>query len=314
MAKVFGGIDGGGTKFLCVIGTSPENILESETIATSEDPRDTLSKVARFFLEHQKTYDIASIGLAIFGPMDLTPRSPTWGHILKTTKPGWNGARPIEELRRVLGDIPIGIATDVGGAALAEAEWGAGADAHSMTYITIGTGVGGAHVLDGRLLNGFTHSELGHMTLRRHPDDDYGGFCEYHVDCAEGLISGPAIQDCAQADSADLNHTDPVFDYVAYYLGQLCANIFFCNAPERIVLGGGVMQKAGLIEKVRTQADDFIAGYLSWPRPENMAEAIVLSKWVDVASPGATRPVPSRINAGALGGLLIAREAARGQH
>ncbi|MEP0144398.1 MAG: ROK family protein [Erythrobacter sp.] len=310
MEKYFGGVDCGGTTFLCVIGNSPSNIQASRSIPTSPDPKKTIAKVAHFFEENAARYNISAIGLACFGPIDLNPDSGTWGQIRKPPKSGWDNTRPVELLRNHMGDIPIGIQTDAGGAAMAELRWGAGVGCRHMTYVSVGTGIGGAHIVNGCLMNGHTHSELGHMVIRKHPNDNFQGVCgANHIDCLEGLASGTAIGASNRIKAKDIQHTDPVFDYVAYYLGQMCANVFFCNAPERIVLGGGVMRNTKLIDKIRQHTREFIGGYLAWPSPEKMEEAIVLSRWLDDSDSSCEKS--HEINAGALGGFLIADAALR---
>ena len=305
MSPLFGGVDCGGTKFLCVVGTSPDDIRASRVVKTETDPRITMAGVAEFFRDCGHLDDIAAIGLASFGPLDLSPASATYGGIRVTTKPGWDGFNQVAWLREAFGEIPVGIQTDVGGAAMAEATWGQGRGCDSLCYITVGTGVGGAHISGGRLMNGHSHSEMGHMTMRRHPDHDYPGCCKYHGDCIEGLVSGPAIRDWTGTPGEALPPDHPAFDYVAHYLGQMCANVFFSTSPERIVLGGGVMAKPGLINRIRDSANAHLAGYLYWPTPDRIGEAITVSEWVRDGRPATAHPV----NAGALGGLLVAREA-----
>ncbi len=265
-----------------------------------------MAEVASFFQQHAASYNIAAIGLACFGPICLTPGSAKWGQISRTPKPGWEDTKPHEILRKYLGDIPIGIQTDVGSAAMAEAKWGKGRGCPNMTYITIGTGIGGANIVDGRLANGHTHSELGHMIVKKHPKDPFQGVCgANHIDCIEGLASGSAIAASTHTDLKSAREPSIVYEYVAYYVGQLCANVFFCNAPQRIILGGGVMRTPGLVETIRKYTAQFINGYLAWPSEDTMNEAIVLSHWAKKPD----CPIAHEVNAGALGGLIIAENA-----
>ena len=189
--------------------------------------------------------------MASFGPLDLTASSATFGHITTTTKPGWAGTDLVGMLREGL-DVPIVLDTDVNGAAYGEHRWGAGRGDDTVAYVTVGTGIGGGAIVHGLPLHGLLHPEMGHLHVQRHPADDFAGSCPFHGDCLEGLASGPAIERRAGRAAADLGpvHQDMVL-IEAHYLAQLMTSLIYMLMPHRIVVGGGVLNLAGLIEAVR---------------------------------------------------------------
>lgn len=264
MDKLYAAIEAGGTKFNCAVGRGPADIARRTRIAT-RDPASTLDEVARFFAGATADLGpVAALGIASFGPIDIDRRSPRWGHTLKTTKPGWTAIDLVGPLARQLG-CPAAFDTDVNGAALGEARWGAGAGHSSLVYFTIGTGIGGGFVTEGRLLHGLSHPEMGHVALRRHPADDYAGICSFHGDCAEGLASGPAIKDRLGAPLNELPDSHPFREILADYLGQLCAQAVLMLSPERIILGGGVMNAGGLHRPAAERMRDYLAGFIPHP-------------------------------------------------
>jgi fructokinase len=186
----YGLIEAGGTKFVAGIADEHGTIAARHRIPTTT-PEETIGATIGWFREQGLTPD--AIGIASFGPLDLNRASPTWGHVTRTPKPHWSGADLVGPFARAF-DCPVGLETDVNGAALAEARWGAGKTVGSLLYLTIGTGVGGGFVSDGRLLHGLSHPEMGHIRMPRHPDDrDFKGHCPFHGDCLEGLAAGPSI-------------------------------------------------------------------------------------------------------------------------
>lgn len=260
---LLGGIEAGGTKFVLAVGESPAQVSATHTIPT-RDPSQTLAEAKEWF-ERQGT--LRAFGIASFGPVELDKASPAWGHILKTPKPHWSDC----DLAGYFGgafSVPVGFETDVNGAALAEYHFGAGKGASSLTYVTVGTGIGGGTVINGSLVHGAGHPELGHIYPRRVPGDhDYAGVCPFHGDCLEGLASGPAILDRWGASLSDLSSSHEAHDLVAGYLAQMCHSIYASMATEILVLGGGVMKTPGLLEKVADRAEELGAGY--FPRREN---------------------------------------------
>ena len=254
----YGLIEAGGTKF--VLGIADENgaISARHQIPTTT-PEETLGAAVAWFRAQDLLAE--AIGVASFGPLDLNRASPTWGHVTRTPKPHWSGADLVGPLAQAFG-CPVGLETDVNGAALAEARWGAGRTVGSLLYLTVGTGVGGGFVSDGRLLHGLSHPEMGHIRLPRHPDDaDFAGHCPFHGACLEGLAAGPSILARWGASLSDLPEGHKGAEIIAWYLGQAVCTFQAMLEPARIVLGGGVMSTPGLLGKVRVAAAEAGAGY-----------------------------------------------------
>ena len=185
---IVGGIEAGGTKFVCAVGTGPGDLRAVERFPTTT-PEETLGRAIAYFRDRP----VAAVGVGSFGPVDVDPDSPTWGHVTSTPKPGWQGADVAGGVARALG-VPVGFDTDVNAAALAEHRWGAAQGLDTFVYLTVGTGIGGGGLIAGRRLHGLTHPEMGHIRVPRVPGDDFAGVCPYHGDCWEGLASGPAIE------------------------------------------------------------------------------------------------------------------------
>jgi fructokinase len=260
---LYGAIEAGGTKFVCAAGYGPTELIESlrAEIPTSTPPV-TLRAIAAFFERaRQERGPLAGIGIAAFGPVDLDPRSRTWGRILATPKSGWSGVSLVEPLERF--GCPITIDTDVNAAALAEGCLGAGIGARSLAYVTVGTGIGGGVVVDGRSMKGMLHPEMGHILVRRDARDaDFAGTCPFHGDCLEGLASGPALVARWKAPVESWPETHPGLEIAGGYLGQLAATIALMVSCERIVFGGGVMSGGRLLAFIRQAADRQLNGYL----------------------------------------------------
>ena len=253
----YGLVEAGGTKFVVGVAIDKDTILATQRIETTA-PDETIGAVVRWFSE-QGALD--AIGIASFGPLELDPASAQWGHIGATPKPFWNGADVAGPLVRAFG-CPVAIDTDVNGAALAEYHWGAGQGQKTMLYFTIGTGVGGGAIVDGSILRGLSHPEMGHFRPARHPDDmDFAGSCPFHGDCLEGLASGPAIITRWGKSLSHLPSDHPAHDIIAFYLAQTAVTMQAIFAPGRIVMGGGVMGTPGLIERVQHQAASLGNGY-----------------------------------------------------
>ncbi|GMQ85400.1 MAG: ROK family protein [Acidimicrobiia bacterium] len=256
----YGGIEGGGTKFVCVVGTGPDDVTASTTFATTT-PDETLSDVSGFFSAH----DIAALGVATFGPLDLDPASPTYGHLLVTPKSRWSGFDVVGTLARALG-VPVAIDTDVNGAAIGEGRWGVGQGLDTFLYVTVGTGIGGGGLIGGKPMHGLTHPEIGHMRIPRHPDDPFPGNCPNHGDCLEGLAAGPAIAERWGRPADDLGeHAEAATVFEAFYLGVAMNNLTLTISPQRIIIGGGVLGMPGLLEATRTVMLDTLAGYVQLP-------------------------------------------------
>ena len=257
----FGGIEAGGTKFILGTGQGPEGI-ERRTAIPTTSPDETLAAVLDWFNGQPP---IAALGIASFGPVDLDRQSPSWGYITQTTKPGWSHTNLAQALGDALG-VPTGFDTDVNGAAIAEAKWGAAQGCASSVYLTVGTGIGGGAVINGEPLHGLGHPEMGHIGLALDPDDqDFAGTCPFHGTCCEGLASGPAIIKRFGAPLSELAADHPGHAMIAGYLAQLTHAIQAIIAPQRIIMGGGVMKTPGLIDRVRASADGLARGYFAAP-------------------------------------------------
>lgn len=256
--RMLAGIEAGGTKFVLAIGTSPTRIIARHTIPT-RTPEITLTEAATWFEGHGR---FNALGIASFGPLDLDTSSSDWGKITNTPKPGWSGC----DLAGYFGDrlgVPVGCDTDVNGAALAEYEFGAGVGLSSLAYVTVGTGIGGGVVIDGKALHGAAHPEMGHILPRRDARDaEFSGICPVHGDCLEGVACGPAIKARWGMALSELPDHHEGHEIIANYLGQLCHNLFAMIAVEAIAIGGGVLKTQGLLDRIRHSAANMDAGYL----------------------------------------------------
>ena len=256
------GVELGGTKCICVLGTGPQDIRAQVRIKTGE-PAGTLEQIAAV-LDGWRTGHgpIAALGIASFGPLDLRPGSATYGHITATTKPAWSHTDVVGPLAPLLG-VPVRFDTDVNGAALAEARWGAARGLPDFAYITVGTGVGVGLVVADRLVCGLSHTELGHIRIARPAEDRWPGVCVFHGDCVEGLASGPAIEARAGSSAAELSPEHAVWGSVAHALGQLLHTLVLATAPRRILMGGGVMDaQPHLFPRVREALRVSLNGYV----------------------------------------------------
>lgn len=258
--KVYGGVEGGGTKFNCMLGTDPYHVLTTHTFPTT-DPKQTLGAVAHFFQQELRGHELVAVGIGSFGPIDLNPASATYGHITTTPKSGWEYTDIIGTLKDRLG-VPVAFDTDVNAAALGEYRWGAAQGCDPSIYITVGTGIGGGIYVNGRPLHGLIHPEMGHLQLPRLAGDDFSGVCPYHDHCWEGIASGPAIAARAGKPAQDLTPDDPVWEIEAQYLAMAITNIIYIASPYRIILGGGVMRQEHLFPRIRYYVQKFLNGYL----------------------------------------------------
>jgi fructokinase len=264
MARLVGGLEAGGTKFVCAVGTGRDDIRAEARFPTTT-PEETLDRVVTFFAEQASRRPLAALGVASFGPLDLDPRSVTYGSITTTPKPGWRHVDLVAPLRRALG-IPVAFDTDVNVAALAEHHWGAAQGMSSMVYVTVGSGIGGGIVLDGRPVHGLVHPEMGHQRLPHdRARDPFPGVCPHHGDCWEGLASAPALAARWGQPAETLPDAHPAWDLEADYLALGLANVVLVLSPERIVLGGGVMTRASLRPMVRAKLVAVLGGYVSSP-------------------------------------------------
>lgn len=269
--KKIGALEAGGTKMVLAIYDEAGQELERLTLPT-ETPDITMPPMQAFFRDH----GIDALGVGSFGPLDLNPDSPTYGYITSTPKLKWKDYPLLPELLHGR-NIPAAIDTDVNAAALAELEMGAAKGCRSAVYITVGTGIGGGVVVDGKTVHGLLHPEVGHMLLRPHPDDPIPhGVCPYHDGCLEGLAAGPAIGARVQGDARDLPDDHPAFRIEAYYLAQMCQNLIVTVSPEKIILGGGVMQRESLFPLVRQEALRLLGGYVQSDRLLNHTDEYIV--------------------------------------
>lgn len=266
MTRPYALIEAGGTKFVIGVALSREEVLRVERIPTTT-PEETLGRAIAFFEEAASEHvAFAAAGIGTFGPADVDPSSATWGRILSTPKPGWTGVDVADVIGRAL-NCPVGFDTDVNAAALAEARWGAAQGTTVSSYVTVGTGIGGGVVADGRPLHGARHPEMGHARPERHlRDRDFVGVCPFHGGCFEGLASGPAIKARWGVSLSELPQDHEAHAIVAWYLGQLVIMQQALLAPDRIVLGRGVMATDGLLARVRAAAADLAGGYFGVER------------------------------------------------
>jgi fructokinase len=260
---VYGAVEGGGTKFVCLVGTSPDDIVDEVTIPTTT-PTETIGAVIEFLRRPRPGVRLVSVGVATFGPIDLDPRSETYGCVLKTTKPEWSGARILGPLARRLG-VPIAWDTDVNGAVLGEARWGAAQGLDPVLYLTIGTGIGGGALVNGAPIHGLIHPEMGHLPVPIHEDDTFPGICSFHGRCLEGMASGPALAARCGRPVPEIPADDPVWDLAAWYLAHGISGLVLTLSPRRIILGGGVMRQATLLPRIRRMLAEVLNGYLEVP-------------------------------------------------
>ena len=258
--KLFGGIEGGGTKFNCAVGNSPENIIAEARFATTT-PSETIGQVIDFFMPFVN--QIQGIGLGSFGPFDVNPNSPTYGYITTTPKPYWGNTNILGMLREKI-NLPIAVEMDVAVSGLGEAKWGASKNNSHSLYLTIGTGIGGGYIIDGKALRGLVSPEMGHIRLARDPDlDPFQGACPYHGDCFEGLVAGPALLARFGQRGETLPNDHPFWDVEAGYIAQALMSFILTLAPQRIIIGGGVMQNDFMFPAVRKKTMEMLNGYIN---------------------------------------------------
>jgi fructokinase len=256
------GVELGGTKCICILGTGPNDIRAQQRLPTS-DPATTLDRIeallAQWWSEHGT---FTTLGIASFGPLDLKVGSPTYGYIKATTKPRWSHTDVAGRLSRRFA-VPTAINTDVNGAALAEGRWGAAQGLDNFAYITVGTGVGVGLVVNGAPVFGCAHPEMGHIRVVRLPGDTFAGSCLFHGDCVEGLASGTAIQARVGRAAEQIPPDHFVWNAIAHALGQQVHNLVLTTAPQRIIIGGGVMtSQPHLLSRVREQLRGSLNGYV----------------------------------------------------
>ena len=291
---MFGAIEAGGTKFVCGVGTGPNDIKTAQFPTSTPDI--TLASVAEYF-QTEAGRHLGAIGVGSFGPVDLDPCSSTYGHITSTPKVGWENYDLVGALEKALG-VPVAFETDVNAALLGEARWGAARGLSDAVYLTIGTGIGGGAIVHGQIVHGLIHPEMGHLRLPHDlARDPFPGNCPYHGDCLEGLAAGPAMQARWKAPAATLPPDHPAWELEAQYLAMAAVNLTMTVSPQRILFGGGVMQQTHLFPLVRNLFARLMNNYIR--RPEI----------VDALDQYIQPPQLSGL-AGVLGGVVLAEQAA----
>jgi fructokinase len=255
--ELYGGVETGGSWCVCALGAGPDRLAAIEKFPTGP-PGDTVARITGFFERHGRP---RAVGVGAFGPIELDRSAPEWGTLGATPKPGWAGWPLGPSLRDALG-VPVALDTDVAAAALGEQRWGAGRGCDSLCYLTVGTGIGAGLVVGGRSVHGLMHPEVGHLRVphdRRR--DPFEGACPFHGDCWEGLAAGPAITARWGIDAGRLPDDHAAWELETEYLALGLASIVLVAAPRRVIAGGGVLQRAGLLARVRARLLELLAGY-----------------------------------------------------
>ena len=273
--QLFGGIEAGGTKFICIVGRGPQQIEAQVRIETTT-PDETLNKVVEFFRPYIKEKMITTIGVGCFGPLDLDPVSKSFGYITSTPKPGWKNTDMVGTLHRKL-DVTVVMDTDVNAAALGEFNWGASKGCDPSLYLTIGTGIGGGYIKNAKPLMGLLSPEMGHIHVPHDPNlDPFQGSCPFHKDCFEGLASGTAIQKRFNVRGETISDDHPFWEIESGYIAAALADYILVLSPKMIILGGGIMQRSILFHMIQRKVPEILNGYVqSSSLMENIGTYIV---------------------------------------
>jgi fructokinase len=266
--KLLAGVELGGTKCVCILGTGPDDVRAVERLPTGER-EETLRQIEAVLDRWRQQHGAPrALGIASFGPVDLRRDSPAYGFITSTTKSGWRDTDVARRLERRFG-VPVGFDTDVNGAAFAEGRWGGAVGLDDYAYITVGTGIGVGSIVRGRSIFGICHTELGHIRPVRKPGDTFPGICSFHGDCFEGLASGPAIEARAGSPASKLPPDHPAWEFVVHSLAQLMHTMVVTTSPKRIFLGGGVPSaQTHLFERIQRELRRSLNGYVVAPEIE----------------------------------------------
>jgi fructokinase len=274
--SIYGGIEAGGTKFVCAIGSGPED-LQNEVRFETTSPQETINRTLEYFKEQYLKQKLLAIGIGSFGPIELNRESSNYGFVKSTPKPGWSNINICGLIEEEL-KIPIGFNTDVNAAALGEYEWGAGRGLNNFIYLTIGTGIGGGVMINGRLLHGLQHPEMGHIFIPQDiKSDPYEGNCPFHKNCFEGLASGPAMKNRWGKSPEDLNEDHKAWDLEVQYISLALTNYICTLTPERIIIGGGIMEQKKLLPLIHTTVKKMLNNYIQLEEiTDNIEKYIVL--------------------------------------
>ena len=292
---LYGAVEAGGTKFVCAVGSGPHDLREEYRFPTTDGP-DTLATAIDYFRRQMRNIPLQAIGVGAFGPLDLRRNSPRFGTVTATPKSGWRNV----DVRGILQEallLPVVIDTDVNAAAFAEHLWGAGKGLDSCLYLTVGTGIGGGVIMNRQIVHGYNHPEMGHIRIPRDAEDArrFSGNCPFHGDCLEGLASGPAIEKRWGKRAELLPPSHPAWQYQAQYLADALLNYILILAPERIILGGGVMDQAHLFTMIRQMVHERLNGYIAFPEIMAHLDSYIV-------------PPALGTKAGVLGALALASE------
>ncbi len=278
--KIYAAIEAGGTKFNCAIFDENRNKLDSIRLDTTT-PDETLSWTIDFFqAQRDKGMQFEALGVASFGPLDLDKRSPTYGYITATPKPNWSNIDLIGPLADAL-NCPVALDTDVNGAGLAEYTWGAGQNCESLVYITVGTGLGGGVIINGKPLHGLVHPEIGHMLLPK--IDGVTGHCPFHENCAEGYAAGRSMEHMWGQPAHTFEPSHPAWTRQVEVLAQVCHNLLVSLSPQKIIMGGGVMAQSHLLPRVIEATSQSLHGYLTLPPHLSISDVIVPPQLGDIS-------------------------------
>ncbi len=293
---LYGGIETGGTKIVCAVGTGPQD-LRAETSFPTTTPEETLARMIAFCQQQQLVTPLAAIGIGSFGPVSPDRQARDYGYITSTPKPGWAQTDVAGTIERALG-VPVGFDTDVNAAALGEGRWGNAQGLTTFLYLTVGTGIGGGGVSNGQLMHGLLHPEMGHILLPHDwQADPFAGACPYHGDCLEGLASGPALQARWGMSGKSLPSDHPAWALEAHYLALACVNFICTLSPQRIILSGGVMGQSHLLPLIQQRVQSLLNGYIQVPAILRQIDTYIV-------------PAGLGSRAGVLGALALAEQAA----
>jgi fructokinase len=298
MANLYAGIEAGGTKFVCALGSGPDDIRAQTSFSTTT-PEETIGRTINFLRAGIEEHgDLSAIGIASFGPLDPQKGSQTYGHIASTPKPGWSNYNFVGAVQDAF-DLPIGFDTDVNGAALGEWRWGAAQGLDTFIYLTVGTGIGGGGLANGQMMHGLIHPEMGHIRVPHDRErDPFLGVCPFHEDCLEGLANGPAMEARWGQRAETLPQDHPAWELEAHYLALGLVNFICTLSPQRIVLGGGVMQQKQLFPMIRARVVELLNDYVQSPQILDEIDAYVV-------------PPGLGTRAGVVGAIALAYRAAK---
>jgi fructokinase len=276
MERLYGGIEAGGTKFVCMVGTGPQQVVDEIRFPTTY-PDETIQHAISFFKPYVLRGELAAVGIASFGPLDLNPASPIYGFITTTPKPNWNQVDLRGRIQQAL-NLPIAFETDVNAAAFGEHYWNKENQLlDPFAYMTIGTGIGVGVLANGRPVHGLMHTEIGHVAVPHNWErDPFPGICPYHNDCLEGLASGASMFKRWGQNAETLPDSHSGWDLEAEYIALALTNLIYIFSPQRMVLGGGVSQHIGFLAAVRSKIQKYLNGYIQSPMVLEKIESYIV--------------------------------------